>query len=84
MRTLPKSSKKKAMTNMPLNLDTLPSRRDEAWKWTDLRGQVSEGQAGLSAEGTPKFTPPKGVTVSQAAQDAGSNVMSVMAANFAD
>jgi len=83
MRTLPKNSKKKAMTNMPLNLDTLPSRRDEAWKWTDLRGQVSEGQAGLSAEGTPKFTPPKGVTVSQAAQDAGGNVMSVMAANFA-
>ena len=54
---------------MTLNLNTLPTRRDEAWKWTDVRGKVSDGQAGLSVAGLPKFTLPEGVTVSEVETD---------------
>ncbi len=68
---------------MPLNLKTLPSRRDEAWKWTDLRGRVSDGQAGLSADGHPKFTAPEGVVLSQGEGHAGEGIMSKLAQNFA-
>lgn len=57
------------MTHMPLNPMTLPTRRDEAWKWTDLRGRVSEDAAGLSSVGLPKFTLPDGITVSEADTD---------------
>ena len=37
---------------MPLNLEQLPHRRNEAWKWTDLRGSVKE-KIGLSDSLTP-------------------------------
>ena len=57
------------MTHMPLSLDTLPNRRDEAWKWTDVRGRVSEKAAGLSVAGLPKFTLPEGVTVTEVETD---------------
>jgi len=79
MQISPRNSKKKAMINMPLNLDNLPSRRDEAWKWTDLRGRVSDGQAGLSAEGQPKLIAPEGVSVSQGAGQVGDTPMSKLA-----
>ena len=62
-----------------LTLDKLPSRRDEAWKWTDVRGKVSEGQAGLSAEGAPKFAAPEGVNVSQSAGGASDTPMAKLA-----
>ncbi|RKQ71281.1 Fe-S cluster assembly protein SufD [Litorimonas taeanensis] len=54
---------------MPLKLDTLPTRRDEHWKWTDVRGRVTDGQKGLSVSGLPKFTLPDGVSVSESAVD---------------
>ena len=52
-----------------LDLQTLPTRRDEAWKWTDIRGRVSETAAGLSVAGLPKFTLPEGVTVTEVESD---------------
>jgi len=55
--------------HMSLSLDTLPTRRDEAWKWTDVRGRVSDDIAGLSVAGLPKFTLPEGVTVSEVDTD---------------
>ncbi len=57
------------MTLMPLKLENLPTRRDEAWKWTDVRGRVADDQKGLSIAGLPKFTLPEGVTVSEADTD---------------
>ncbi len=57
------------MTRMPLNVENLPTRRDEAWKWTDVRKQVKDGQKGLSVSGLPKFTLPDGVSVSESAID---------------
>ena len=54
---------------MPLSLDKLPTRRDEAWKWTDVRGQVTDAHGGLSAAGLPKFTLPDGVSVSEGEGD---------------
>lgn len=65
MPTLPKSSKKKAMTLMPLELRSLPHRRLEAWKWTDVQGRVSDGQKGLSVSALPHFDLPEGVSVSE-------------------
>ena len=57
---------------MPLSLDTLPTRRDEAWKWTDVRGRVKE-QGGLSAAGLPKFSLPDGVSIMEASSDVSLN-----------
>ena len=72
MLTLPRNSKPKAMTHMPLNVEQLPTRRDEAWKWTDVRGRAAE-QGGLSAAGLPKFTLPEGVSVSESVSDEGTD-----------
>ena len=69
MLTLPKNSKPKAMTPMPLKADMLPNRRDEAWKWTDLRGGVKDGASGLSETGLPKFTLPDGISITEAETD---------------
>jgi len=54
---------------MTLDIKTLPNRRDEAWKWTDVRGRVSEDQKGLSVTGLPKFTLPEGVSITEADTD---------------
>jgi len=56
------------MMHMPLNTEQLPTRRDEAWKWTDVRGRVKD-QAGLSVAGLPKFTLPDGVSISEIETD---------------
>ena len=74
--------------HMPLNLDQLPSRRDEAWKWTDLRGRIQDGQAGLSLEGQPKFTALDGVSISygedhQSDRPQSNRAMAKLAQNFA-
>ncbi len=55
---------------MPLDLNTLPTRRDEAWKWTDVRAVAKEDRGGLSAAGLPKFTLPDGVSISEASDGA--------------
>ena len=54
---------------MPLNTEQLPTRRDEAWKWTDVRGRVKDEAAGLSVAGLPKFTLPEGVSISEVETD---------------
>lgn len=54
---------------MTLDIQTLPNRRDEAWKWTDVRGRVKADQKGLSVIGLPKFTLPDGVSVTEVATD---------------
>ena len=50
---------------MPLNLDTLPTRRDEAWKWTDVRAAAKEqgGLKGLEVKGLGFFNLPVGLTL---------------------
>ncbi len=53
---------------MSLDLNTLPTRRDEAWKWTDVRAAAKE-QGGLSDVGLPKFTLPEGLTIMEASSD---------------
>lgn len=68
---------------MPLNLEILPSRRDEAWKWTDVRGVARDNQAGLSVEDLPKFTLPDGVNLSQCDSAASDTPMSKIAQSFA-
>lgn len=35
-----------------------PHRRMEGWKWTDVRGKITEGQKGLTLLATPKFSVP--------------------------
>ena len=53
---------------MPLDLKSLPHRRLEAWKWTDVRA-ATEAQGGLSAVGLPRFTLPDGVSIIEASSD---------------
>ena len=57
------------MTPMRLNRDSLPTRRDEAWKWTDVRARLSDDHIGLSVAGLPKFTLPEGVTITEVEGD---------------
>lgn len=54
---------------MPLNLEQLPHRRLEAWKWTDVQSKASDAQAGLSSHALPHFDVPDGVSVKEAASD---------------
>ncbi len=74
------------MTNMPLKADILPDlphRRMEAWKWTDVRAKVTDGQSGLSAAGSPLFTPPAGIHVGQGEGHKSDTPMGKLAARFA-
>ena len=65
-------------------IENLPTRRDEAWKWTDVRGRARVGQAGLSVAGLPKFTLPEGITISETPTDDldTDNAMARLARNF--
>jgi len=47
----------------------LPTRRDEAWKWTDVRGRVNDKATGLSVAGLPRFTLPEGVSITEVETD---------------
>jgi len=49
---------------------SLPSRRDEAWKWTDVRKGLSDKAVGLIKAGLPSFSLPDGVSVSEQSNDA--------------
>ncbi len=64
-------------------INELPHRRLEAWKWTDVRAKVSQGQAGLSSEGAPKFTPPHGIHIGQGDGHPSESVMGKLASQFA-
>jgi len=54
---------------MTLNLTSLPTHRDEAWKWTDVRGRVNDKAVGLSVAGLPKFTLPEGISITELKTD---------------
>ncbi|WP_169331786.1 Fe-S cluster assembly protein SufD [Robiginitomaculum antarcticum] len=41
----------------------LPSKRDEVWKWTDLRRAVTDKAGGLTSAARPKFDLPHGVKI---------------------
>lgn len=69
-------------------IDQLPHRRDEAWKWTDLRGRVeaaprSDGPHGLSDVMTPQIEAPDVVHISMGAGHKGVCPMSEMAQSHA-
>lgn len=64
-------------------LNHLPHRRMEAWKWTDVRGSVSENAKGLSSVGAPLITPPEGIHIGQGEGHASDTPMGKMAAMFA-
>ena len=74
------------MTLMPdaLQIDALPHRRMEAWKWTDLRAKLAEDTSGLSQAGLPKLSLPDGVSVSEETvnEAAGDTPMSSLARGF--
>lgn len=61
----------------------LPHRRLEAWKWTDVQRAVGEDRSGLSNVMTPRFLPPKGVSVSQGEGQTSDHIMGKLAKNFA-
>lgn len=44
---------------------SLPTRRDEAWKWTDVRGHVNAKSGGLTRICVPQFDAPKGVVIAE-------------------
>lgn len=77
-----------AVENVVYGLGTLnswfPSRRDEAWKWTDVDRAVSKGPSGLVNAGLPKFTLPQGVSISEVETDDldTDNAMAKLARNF--
>lgn len=54
---------------MRLDVKSLPHRRLEAWKWTDVQSKVAEGQAGLSSHALPHFGLAKGVTIAEVPTD---------------
>ena len=61
----------------------LPHRRNEAWKWTDVRGSVKDEQAGLTSVMTPQIEAPDGVKVTVGAGQSGDAPMSQLAQSFA-
>ena len=73
------------MTHMPHSdvITQLPHRRNEAWKWTDVRGSVKDEQAGLTSVMTPQIEAPDGVKVTVGAGQSGDAPMSQLAQSFA-
>jgi len=67
---------------MPLDLKTLPNRRQEAWKWTDVQAKVSEDQNGLTRTVIPEFEVPEGVKLSEGEGQKGHGAMAELAAQF--
>jgi Fe-S cluster assembly protein SufD len=63
-------------------LESLPHRRMEAWKWTDVRGQANDGLSGLSSSLTPKIDVPDGVSITLTSGGATDAPMAHVAARF--
>lgn len=51
------------MTHMPLNAQNLPTRRDEAWKWSDVSRAVADDVRGAEEAAPLQIFVPEGVTV---------------------
>jgi len=54
----------------------------EAWKWTDVRGVVTDAKSGISSACTPKFSLPSGLDVTRESIAATDTPMGKLAANF--
>jgi len=69
---------------MPHNalIEQLPHRRMEAWKWTDVRGSISDTKSGLTNACVPEFSLPAGLNVSREQTPATDTPMGTLAANF--
>ncbi len=63
-------------------IEKLPHRRLEAWKWTDLRGQVSDARTGLSQVMRPQFYLPDGISISEGEGASSDSAMGNLAAQF--
>ena len=62
---------------------SLPHRRVEAWKWTDVRAAVKNTPSGLTSACTPHFELPDGLTLTRADRSAKDTAMSPLAKSFA-
>jgi Fe-S cluster assembly protein SufD len=62
---------------------SLPHRRVEAWKWTDVRAAVKDTANGLVSACEPQFELPDGLTVKRADRSAKDHAMSALAQSFA-
>lgn len=60
----------------------LPHRRDESWKWTDVRGTLKVGN-GLTNACTPEIVVPEGINVSRETISPKTTVMGAFATRFA-
>lgn len=63
-------------------IETLPHRRMEAWKWTDVRGTLTASKSGLTTACAPRFNLPFGLNVSREAGATSDTPMGKLAANF--
>lgn len=72
------------MTNMPHNtlIEKLPHRRMEAWKWTDVRGRVADGQSGMTSACVPEFNLTSGLNVTRETLNPTQSPMGNLAAQF--
>ncbi|MEE9348362.1 MAG: Fe-S cluster assembly protein SufD [Robiginitomaculum sp.] len=61
----------------------LPHRRNEAWKWTDVRAFVPGNAAGISQEANPQFTASEEVKISRGDGHKGEGQMAKLAHYFA-
>ena len=62
---------------------SLPNRRVEAWKWTDVRASVKDDASGLVSACEPVFELPEGLSVARASKNAKDHAMGVLANSFA-
>jgi len=60
----------------------LPHRRDEAWKYTDVRAAVKNEPTGLVNACTPHIELPEGLSLTRVDNAAKDNAMSALAKNF--
>lgn len=58
---------------MPLSASNLPTRRDEAWKWTDVSRVVSDDMRGLSVAAPVQIFVPEGVSVTRVDAETAAN-----------
>ncbi len=64
-------------------INQLPHRRMEAWKWTDVRGAVTDTQVGMTAACAPEFELPPSLTLTRKNHTDTGTPMGKLATNFA-
>ena len=63
---------------MPLKASNLPTRRDEAWKWTDVSRSVTDALRGTEEAAPLQIFVPEGVTVTREDAKAAANDTSIL------